>query len=160
MKNKLTKQDKEKLDNRLVLISSVVFAYAILLLFIQRMATSTLTVNGAIAFIEILRWGSLGGAMACAAWSAYKEKRGFFIYCGICAFIFFSTTIVLYCNNHGKAFLINYMMLFVVFVAAQIYYALKVNGLFEKKAIRIGYLSGCIAVIAVTTVVCIIQRFF
>ena len=89
MKNNLTKQDKEKLDNRMVLITSVIFAYAILLLFVQRMALSTLTVNGAIAFLEILRWVSLGGAMACAAWSAYKEKRGFFILFGVFGFLSF-----------------------------------------------------------------------
>ena len=159
MKSKLTKQDKEILDNRIVLITSVIFAYAILLLFVQRMALSTLTVNGAIAFLEILRWVSLGGAMACAAWSAYKEKRGFFIYCGICSFIFFSTTIVLYCNAHGKAYYINYMMLFLSFVAAQVYYALKARNLFEKKAVRVGYLSVCLVLIAAVTVVCLVQRF-
>ena len=86
MKHKLCKQDKELLDNRIVLISSITFLYAILLVFIQKMAESSLTVNGALAFIQIVRWVALAGALICAAWSAYREKRSFFIYCGICIY--------------------------------------------------------------------------
>ena len=79
MKNQIGKQEREQLGNRIVLISSVTFLYGLLLLFIQKMAESSMTVNGALAFIQILRWVSLAGAMLCAAWSAYKEKRAFFI---------------------------------------------------------------------------------
>ena len=98
MKNKLTKQEKERLGNKMVFFSSVTLSYALLLLFIQKMASSSLTVNGAISLISLLRWASLCGAMGCAAWSAYKEKKGFFLYCAMCIFVFFSTTILLFVN--------------------------------------------------------------
>ena len=78
MNNRLTKQEKESLDNRIVFSSVALILYALLLAFVQRMSSSPVTVNGALAFVEILRWIALAGAMGCAAWSAYKEKKGFF----------------------------------------------------------------------------------
>ena len=159
IKNEMVKQEKEKLDNRVVLVSSVTLLYGLLLLFLQKMAESSMTVNGAVAFIEIMRWVSLGGAMLCAAWSAYKEKRGFFVYCGICIYIFLSTTVVLCCGKHGKAFLINYLALIGVFVLTQVYYILKSHNYYGKKLVKIGFIAVCVLFAAAAAVVCIIQRF-
>lgn len=158
-KNEILKQEREKLDNRVVLLSSVTFLYGLLLLFLQKMAESSMTVNGAIAFIEILRWVSLGGAMLCAAWSAYKEKRSFFVYCGICIYIFLSTTVVLRCGKHGKAFLINYLMLVAVFVMTQIYYVLKAHDYYGKKYIKLAFAAVCVLITVLAAAVCIMQRF-
>ena len=153
MKNSVRKQELEKLDNKIVFLSSVIIIYAILLLFIQKMAQNSMTVTGALAFIQILRWTALGGAMVCAAWSAYKENFGFFIYCGICLYVFLSTTILLYCGNHGKAFLINYGALLIAFIFNQIYSVLKRKNLFAKKIVKIGFLAACaLAVLAVAAV--------
>ena len=66
MKKVLTKQEKEHLGNKTVFFSSVTISYALLLLFIQKMASSSMTVNGALALISLIRWASLCGAMACA----------------------------------------------------------------------------------------------
>ena len=129
MKNKLTKQEKERLGNKMVFFSSVTLSYALLLLFIQKMASSSMTVNGAISLISLLRWTSLCGAMGCAAWSAYKEKKGFFLYCAMCIFVFFSTTILLFVNA-SRSFPINYAALFAAFIMAQIYYTLRIKGKF------------------------------
>lgn len=153
MKNNVRKQELEKLDNKIVFLSSVIIIYAILLLFIQKMSQNSMTVTGALAFIQILRWTALGGAMVCAAWSAYKENFGFFIYCGICLYVFLSTTILLYCGNHGKAFLINYGALLIAFIFNQIYSVLKRKNLFAKKIVKIGFLVACaLAVLAVAAV--------
>ena len=146
MKNKLTKQEKERLGNKMVFFSSVTLSYALLLLFIQRMASSSLTVNGAISLISLLRWTSLCGAMGCAAWSAYKEKKGFFLYCAMCIFVFFSTTILLFVNA-SKSFPINYAALFVAFIMAQIYYTLRIKGKFEG-AVKKGFVIISFVVIA------------
>ena len=159
MKSKLTKQERERLDNRIVFLSSVTILYAILLIFIQKMMSSSMTVNGAIAFIQILRWGSLGGAMLCAAWSAYKEKRDFFVYCGVCIFIFFSNTIILYCGHYGKNFIINYISLFLIFCLIQAYYVLKARNMFVNKNVRVAFLSVCVVLAAAVAVVSIMQRF-
>lgn len=129
MNNKLTKQEKEKLSNKTVFFSSVTISYAILLLFIQKMSMSSLTVNGAVSLISLLHWLSLCGAMGCAAWSAYKEKKGFFLYCAMCIFVFFSTTVLKNVSD-TRAYPINYIALAVAFVMAQIYYALKVHNRF------------------------------
>ena len=130
MKNKLTKQENERLGNKMVFFSAVTLSYALLLLFIQKMASSSMTVNGAISLISLLRWTSLCGAMGCAAWSAYKEKKGFFLYCAMCIFVFFSTTILLFVNA-SRSFPINYAALFVAFIMAQIYYTLRIKGKFS-----------------------------
>lgn len=161
MKNKISKQEKERLDNKIVFFSSVTFLYALLLLFIQRMSADSMTVNGALAFIEILRWAALGGAMLCAAWSAYKEKKGFFLYCAMCIYVFFSTTVIRYCTSRGSArpYLINYAALVAVFVMAQIYYALKVRGKFENKLVRGLFLGASALLIAAFAAVSIYHRF-
>ena len=129
MKNKITKQEKERLGNKMIFFSSVTLSYALLLLFIQKMASSSLTVNGAISLISLLRWASLCGAMGCAAWSAYKEKKGFFLYCAMCIFVFFSTTILLFVNA-SRSYPLNYVALILAFIMAQIYYTLRIKGAF------------------------------
>lgn len=161
MKNRLSKQEKERLDNKIVFFSSVTFLYALLLLFIQRMSADSMTVNGAIAFIEILRWAALAGAMICAAWSAYKEKKGFFLYCAMCIFVFFSTTVIRYCTSYGstRPYLINYGALAAIFVMAQIYYTLKVRGKFEKKLVKNLYIAAAAVLIAAFAVVSVLHRF-
>jgi len=147
MKNKLTKQEKERLGNKMVFFSSVTLSYALLLLFIQKMASSSMTVNGAISLISLLRWTSLCGAMGCAAWSAYKEKKGFFLYCAMCIFVFFSTTILLFVNA-SRSFPVNYAALFAAFVMAQIYYTLRIKGKFEG-AVKKAFIIISFVIIAV-----------
>ena len=159
MKTKLTKQDKESLSNKTVFFSSVTISYALLLLFIQKMASSSLTISGAVALISLLRWSSLCGAMACAAWSAYKEKKDFFLYCAMCIFVFFSTTVLIFVNDN-RAYPINYIALAFAFVMAQIYYALKIRGKFEFKIIKNVFVGICIAFIAVLALGCFPFQFW
>ena len=159
MSNKLDKNEKEALDNRIVLFSSVIIIYALLLLFVKQMADSSVTVSGAVAFMAILRWTALVGAMACAAWSAYKENFGFFSYCGICIYVFFSTSVLLFCNNHGRAYKINFLALAVTFVLVQIYNVLKCNGAYGKKAVKILFWCICLAALIFFAVLSIVERF-
>ncbi len=147
MKNQITKQEKERLGNKLALVTSATILYALLLLFIQEMASSTMTVNGAISLISLLRWTSLCGAMGCAAWSAYKEKKGFFLYCAMCIFVFFSTTILLF-TNASKAYPINYIALAVAFVMSIIYYNLKMNGKFGGAVKKIFIIIAIVIIVA------------
>lgn len=155
MKNKLTKQEKEFLGNKTVFFSSVTISYGLLLLFIQKMASSSMTVQGAIALINLLRWASLCGAMACAAWSAYKEKKGFFMYCAMCIYVFFSTTTLLFVPS-SRSYPINYCVLLFAFIMGQIYYALKVRGLFEKGSVAKGiFIAVCAVAIVMVALVCI-----
>lgn len=153
MKNKLTKQEKERLGNKTVFFSSVTISYALLLLFIQKMASSSMTVNGAVSLISLLRWSSLCGAMACAAWSAYKEKKGFFLYCAMCIFVFFSTTVLIFVSD-SRAYPINYIALAAAFVLAQVYYALKVRSRFERH-VKNAFIAVSVLIIAVLAIGCI-----
>lgn len=148
MKNGLSKQEKESLDNKIVFTSSAVFLYGILLAFIQQMSQSPITVNGALAFIKILRWAALAGAMVCAAWSAYKEKKSVFIYCVTCLYIFISTTTLTLCTQYGsdRPYFINYAMLAVTFILLQLYYYFKAKGFFNKKAVKVAFITACVLV--------------
>ena len=158
MNNKLTKQEKEKLSNKTVFFSSVTISYAILLLFIQKMSMSSLTVNGAVSLISLLHWCSLCGAMGSAAWSAYKEKKGFFLYCAMCIFVFFST-LVLKNVSDTRAYPINYIALAIAFIMAQIYYALKVRNKFTPTMRNI-FVAVTILIIAVLALGCLPTGFW
>ncbi len=155
MKNRISKQQKESFDNKIVFVSSAVFLYAMLLMFIQKMSADAITISGAFAFIEILRWVALIGAMGCAAWSAYKEKKSFFIYCAMCLFIFLSTTVLKFCTERSSnfAYYINYATLAALFVMVQVFGILYVRGLFEKKAVKAVFVT--VSIIGVIGVVLI-----
>ncbi len=159
MKNGLTKQQKESLNNRIVFVSVAMFLYAMLLVFIQKMSTDPITINGALAFIDILRWVALIGAMGCAAWSAYKEKKRFFIYCAMCLFVFLSTTVLKFCTARSSAFayLIVYAALVVMFVLVQIYCALKIRGIFDEKKVKNIFVIVCAVLAAAFVVLSIIN---
>lgn len=147
MKNKITKQEKERLGNKLAFFTSATALYALLLLFIQQMASSTMTVNGAISLISLLRWASLCGAMGCAAWSAYKEKKGFFLYCAMCIFVFFSTTVLLFVNA-SKSYPINYIALAVAFVMSIFYYSFRMKGKFTGTVKKVFIAISIIVIVA------------
>lgn len=153
MKKILTKQEKERLSNKTVFFSSVTISYALLLLFIQKMSRSSMTVEGAVTLISLLRWTSLFGSLACAAWSAYKEKKGFFLYCAMCIFVFFSTTVLIFVND-TRAYPANYIALAAAFVMAQVYYSLKVRGLFESR-VRIAFIAVSALVVAGLVIFCL-----
>ena len=159
MKNKLTKQEKTSLDNKIVFFSSAIFLYAMLLAFVQQMSQVADTAAGALAIIEIVRWGSLIAAMGCAAWSAYKEKKSVFLYCAIFMFIFVSTTSLRYCTKSGsdRPFLINYVVLAAAFVLVQAYYFLKVKGLLDKKSVKIGFITVCLLVALAYAVISVLN---
>ncbi len=159
MKTKLTKQEQESLDNKIVFSSAAIFLYALLLAFVQKMSASSTTVNGAFAFIKIIWWAALAGAMICAWWAAYKEKRSFFYYCATCIFVFLSTTVLRYCTGRSShvPYLINYVALIAMFVLVQAYYFLKVRGIFEKKLIRILFFAACGVAALVLTVISVLN---
>ncbi len=156
MKNGLSKQEKESLDNKIVFTTSAIVLYAILLAFIQQMSQSPVTVNGALAFMKILKWVSLAGAMVCAAWSAYKEKKSVFIYCATCLYIFISATTIKYCTKISSDFpyVLNYIMLAVVFVLVQLYYFSKTKGLLNKKPVKVAFAAACIIAALAYAVIC------
>ena len=155
MKSKLTKQDKEKLSNKTVFFTSCALLYALLLLFIEKMASSSITVEGAVALIQFLRWASLAGAMFCAAWSAYKEKKGFFLYCSMFLYVFVSTLVLHYVPG-DRAYLVNYIAMGVAFAAGEAYYYLKVAGYLNKggKGIKF-FTAACVFAVLLLAVACL-----
>ena len=157
MKSNLTKQEKEHLDNKIVFVSSAIFLYAMLLAFVQQMSLSVHTVNGALAFIKLLKYVALVGAMGCAAWSAYREKKSFFVYCVMCIFIFFSTTVIQVSTARISPYVINYVLLAAMFVLTQVFYAIKIRSGFEKKGVKIAFIIACAAILVAFAVVVVIN---
>ncbi len=159
MKRKLTRQEQESLDNKIVFSSTAIFLYALLLAFTQRMELSPATVLGAQAFIEILWWVALAGSMICACWGAYKEKRSFFFYCGACVFVFLSTTVLRFCTERSSTapYTINYFALIAMFAIIQAYYFLKSRKLLDTKWIRVAFLVACGVTLLAFTVVSVLH---
>ena len=157
MKNNLTKQDIEKLSNKTVFFSSVTILYAMLVLFIRKMSFYSGTVNGALAFMQLLMWVSLIGAMVCAAWSAYKEKKGYYLYSGMFLFVSVSMLIIRYLPDlpDNRAYAVVFAALAAAFVLAQIYYALKVRGKFEKGPAKIIFIAVCVGVLILMAIGCL-----
>ena len=148
MKTHFSKQEKERLSNKSVLFTTCVLLYALLLLFIEKMISHSATVLGALSLISIVRWAALGGDMLCAIWSAYKEKKGFYLYCGMCLYVFLTSFTIQFIQP-GVSFFLNYVALGVAFVFGQAYYYLKVAGLLERgKKMRVIYFILCVLAIA------------
>lgn len=133
-KNSEAKEKSEQLSNRSVMLTTMTVLYAMLLLFLQRMSKSSVTVLGAQAFIQILFWGSIVGAMVCAALGAYKEKKTLFTYSGMFVYILWSMIVIQYCGIMGadKAYALVYASIVVVFVMIQLYSFLAGKGSFEN----------------------------
>ncbi len=159
MKNDFTKQDKEKLSNRIVLLSSFIILYALLLMFFRRMCSFSSTVLGAITFMDFLKWISLAGAMVCAAWSAYKDRKGYYLYSGMFLFVFLSMQIIRSPLQDNRAYMIAYLGLLIAFVLTQVYYALKIRRKYEG-GWKIAFLSVTFVSIAILVVAAAEPRFW
>jgi len=140
--DKISKHEKERLGNKVVLVSSCAILYGMLLLFFRRMCFYSGTILGALTFMEFLMWGSLGAAMLCAAWSAYKEKKGHYLYCGMFLFVFLSLLLILKLNtiSDANAYLLCFAALAVAAIMPHIYYALKSSNKFSGW-IKIAFLA-------------------
>lgn len=153
MKKNITQQ--EKINNRIVLLSSFIILYALLLMFFRRMTSSSTTVLGAITFMEFLKWASLVGAMVCAAWCAYKDRKGYYLYTGMCLYVFLSMQIIRSnpLNDDNKAYAICYVGLAVAFVLTQAYSILSSKRKFSGgwKIAFLAVLFSSIIVLAVAT---------
>ena len=152
LQSKLTKQEKESLSNKTVLLSSFVILYGMLLLFFQKMSHNPETVIGALEVMGYLKWGAIVAAMGCAAWSAYKEKKDGYLYCAMSLFIFISLYSILDMGQADHAYKINFTALAVAFVLAQVYYALRANnkfsGWFKIAFLAVTFLSILFLIVA------------
>lgn len=159
-----SRANAERLSNRALTVTVITILYAFLMLFLQNMSRSSETVLGAQGFIQILFWGSIVGAMACAALGAYKERRSLFTYCAIFLYILWSTVVILYCGTMGsdKAYALVYLSLAVVFVMTQIFSVLSAKGRLENKKTVTVFATVSIALFALfcLAAVCLCFRFF
>ena len=131
-----SRAEAERLSNRIFTVIVITILYALLVFLLQTMSFNITTVNGAQAFIQILFWGSIVGAMVCAAIGAYKEKKSLFTYCGIFLYILWSMVVIQFCGVMGaiKAYILVYLSLAVILVMALVFSVLVEKGKMEKRA--------------------------
>ncbi len=160
-RDKAVRSDEERLSDKAVLLTALTILYAFLLLFLQRMSMSSTTVLGAQAFIEILFWGSIIGAMACAAWGAYREKRGMFTYSGVFVYIRWSTAVIQYCGNMGssRAYTLVYVSLVIAFALVQLYFGLLSAGKLGTKRGKTVFTASAALLFVAFTLAAIALRF-
>ena len=151
MKKDIAKQ--ERISNRIVILSSFIILYALLLMFFRRMTSSPATVLGAITFMDFLKWASLISAMVCAAWCAYKDRKGYYLYCGMFLYIFLSMQIIRSnpLGDDRKSYAIAYVGLAVAFVLTQIYSVLISKRKFQG-GWKIAFLAATFSSIALLAV--------
>ncbi len=137
--NKAERNETDRLSDKAVLLTALTILYAFLLLFLQWMSRDIITIPGAMAFTKILFWGSIIGAMACAAWGAYREKKAMFLYSGIFVYILWSMAVILRCGNMGadKAYALVYLSLIAAFILIQLYFGLRSSGKMQSKKSKI-----------------------
>lgn len=159
MKKNITQQ--EKISNRIVILSSFIILYALLLMFFRKMTSSPVTVLGAQAFMEFLKWASLVGAMLCAAWSAYKDRKGYYLYTGMCLYIFLSMYLIRAnpLNDDRKPYAVTYVGLAVAFVLTQVYSILESKKKFNG-GWKIAFLAVLFSSITVLAVAAMEPRFW
>ncbi len=161
MKQKV-RQESERFSDKAVLLSTFIILYVFLLMLLQRMSQSTLTVVGANAFTNILFGVSIAGAMICAAWAAYKERKGMLTYCGVFVFILWSTVVIKFCGHPASsAYALIYAGLAAAFVYIQVYYGLLAAGKANtKKSKLILWIVGgvIIAVFAAASILLYLKK--
>lgn len=159
--NSDTKREAERFSDKAVHMTLLTVLYAFLLMFLQKMSNSSTTVLGAQAFIKILFWGSVIGAMICAIWGAYKENKGMFTYSGIFVYILWSMAVIQYCGTMGaqKAYSLVYLSLFAAFVLTQFYYAMRSNGRLVRSRGRFAFMIVSAAVFVLFSAAALALRF-
>ena len=159
-RNNSSRIEAERISNRVLTVTVITILYAFLMLFLQNMSRSTATVLGAQGFIQILFWGSIVGAMVCAAIGAYKEKKSLFIYCGIFLYVLWSTVVVQYCGTMGsnKAYMLVYLSLAVIFVMTQVLSVLAGKGQLEKRTTTV-FVGVAIAFFVILCLAAVLLRF-
>ncbi len=160
-KNSRSRAEADRLSNRVVMLTAAAILYAMLLLFLQNMSKSSATVLGAQAFTQILFWGSIIGAMVCAALGAYKEKKSLFTYSGIFVYVLWSMIVIQYCGVMGsdKAYLLVYLSLAVVFVMTQVYSVLASRGKMDSKKAVVTFAAISIALFVLFCAAAVALRF-
>ena len=159
--NSQRRAETERLSNRVMTVTAGAILYALLMIFLQSMSRSSLTILGAQAFIQLLFWGSIVGAMVCAAVGAYKEKKSFFTYCGIFVYILWSMTVVQYCGTMGsnKAYALVYVSLLAIFVMSLVFSVLVGNGKFRNKQVMTVFTVIAIVLFVVFCAAAVLLRF-
>ncbi len=155
--------EAERLGSRLVTLTIITILYAFLMLFLQNMSKSSETVLGAQGFIQILFWGGIVGAMACAALGAYKENKGMFTYCAMFLYVLWSAMVIQYCGNMGadKAYALVYISLIIIFIMTQVFSFLSNGGKIEKKTLTVfTVVAIALFVLLCAAAVCLRFRFF
>lgn len=114
------RREKERLSERAVLITALAILYAVLLLFLQNMGRNSYTAQGAWTFEHILFWGSMIGAIFCAVWGAYKERRSMMLYSGIFLFVLWTMAIIIYGGNNNHTFPLVYGAILIAVVMTHV----------------------------------------
>ncbi len=149
--NKNTKKSfdtamQKKAENNITIFNCSIILYALILFVVHSMALSSATVEGALAIRRVLMLGGVIGAMAIAAYSAYKSNKSLFKYAFMSLFVSVSTAGILYCDKWGlRVTVIGLVAAFIftcIYAALtdkKIYYSSKKARTIFKSAIAVVY---------------------
>lgn len=139
-KTKLSKEERERIDNKIVLATAIALVSAMVMLFLYNWFVSIYASQTRV-LIQILQWLGVAGVVACLVlYFVKKEKKYLFVipYCAVGAIfmqeILRGTIIGLIVKIFGKTYATTamrfnfiYICLAIYLIASYIYYGLKLK---------------------------------
>lgn len=139
-KTKLSKEERERIDNKIVLATAIALVSAMVMLFLYNWFVSIYASQTRV-LIQILQWLGVAGVVACLVlYFVKKEKKYLFVipYCAVDAIfmqeILRGTIIGLIVKIFGKTYATTamrfnfiYICLAIYLIASYIYYGLKLK---------------------------------
>lgn len=141
---RLIQAQKERLDNFVVLITSVVLAVGVVLAVLYNYLNSAY-VGGVQTFLSILQWLGVAAVVVFAVLGFWKNNNKWFIWCGVGAYTAVNCLIILKLGTgignsvYISGIAICYYLLALCLVAGYVYYLLAVNHVWAKKGVRIAF---------------------
>lgn len=132
--------DRKKAENNILLVNCGTVIYALILVLIYVMSRSSTTVVGALSIIRIFMFGGILAAMLIAAYAAYVSNKSFIKYSLMCVFISLSAAALIYCNDGGRGYFVDFTALLFALIFNLVYAFLNDKGVYySDKSVRIGF---------------------
>lgn len=137
---------QKKAENNITIFSCSIILYALILYVVQSMSVSSATVESAHIVRFALMYAGIIGAMAIAAYAAYKSNKSLIKYSLMCVFVTISTAGILFCAPWGLKVTVTGLVLAFIFTCVyayltdkKLYYTSKTVRTVFKAAIGVVY---------------------
>lgn len=156
-KKKISKQEKDSLDNFVVLVTAVVLVVGVFLAVTNNYLRSTVTSNAMHGFLIVLQWLGVLSVVAFTVYGVVKKDKKY--YRGTAAGAAMAVIAYLLLNINGTtiAIAVSYSLLAVTAISSYTYYTLAINRAWENKIVRIIFYCVFAAITIAILTYCVIN---